>query len=576
MKKLFFTSLALTAALSSHAQAQPNPIKVNQVGYYPQETKIATIEPSAKAKTFKLIDANGHIVWNGKATRTLSSPFSKKMRQEIDFSKVTKPGNYTLKAGKYSQPIVIKNHPYETALKASIKAFYLQRSGMEIEKKYAGDYAREAAHMDTQVKIHPSAASQDRPAGTIISSPKGWYDAGDYNKYIVNSAFSIGMMLQSYQLNQAFFNQINTHIPESSNQIPDLLDEIMYNLEWMLTMQDPLDGGVYHKLTTPNFEGFVMPKECKQERYVVQKSTAAALDFAATMALAARIYHAYPQYANFCQQATKSAERAYAWAVKHPTAYYDQDGINQKFTPQVNTGTYGDNHAEDEFFWAATELYLTTKEKAYLEQAKQFAPTEFTIPTWGNVEGLGVLQWFNQELLHTPEASSLPTEQLKLSLKEACDKDLKALSTSSFHSVFGNKAEDFNWGSNAEACAGRGIALMYEYALSQNKQYQQAALTTIDYLFGRNATGYCFLTGFGTQPVMHPHHRISAADGITAPVPGLLAGGANAGKQDAANVPPYPSDAPDECYQDNEGSYASNEIAINWNAYMVALLGWMK
>lgn len=117
---------------------------------------------------------------------------------------------------------------------------------------------------------------------------------------------------------------------------------------------------------------------------------------------------------------------------------------------------------------------------------------------------------------------------------------------------------------------------MYEYALShQDRKYKEAALSTIDYLFGRNATGYCYLTGFGTQQVMHPHHRISAADGIQAPLPGLLAGGANAGKQDAANVPPY-SSSPDEAYQDHEGSYASNEIAINWNAYIVALLGWMK
>lgn len=145
-------------------------------------------------------------------------------------------------------------------------------------------------------------------------------------------------MLQSYQLNQNYFNSIHTNIPESTNQIPDLLDEIMYNLEWMLTMQDPSDGGVYHKLTTPNFEGFVMPKDCHQQRYVVQKSTAATLDFAATMALAARIYNAYPQYQKFCQQAIQAAERAYAWAVKNPTGYYDQDGINEKFSPKISTG----------------------------------------------------------------------------------------------------------------------------------------------------------------------------------------------------------------------------------------------
>lgn len=573
MKQLILTCIALSSVIGSHAQ---NPIKVNQVGYYPQEAKYATIEPLVKSKTFQIRDAKGHIVWKGKAIQTTTSPFSKKQRQTINFSKITQPGTYLLTAGKYSQPITIKEQPYQDALTAAIKAFYLQRSGMAIEKQYAGDYAREAAHLDTEVMVHPSAASKERPARTILSSPKGWYDAGDYNKYIVNSAFSIGLMLQSYQLNQNYFNSIHTNIPESTNQIPDLLDEIMYNLEWMLTMQDPSDGGVYHKLTTPNFEGFVMPKDCHQQRYVVQKSTAATLDFAATMALSARIYNAYPQYQKFCQQAIQAAERAYAWAAKNPTVYYDQDGINEKFSPKISTGTYGDNHAEDEFFWAATEMYLTTKENAYLEQAKQFAPTRFSIPSWGQVEGLGLLQWLNQDILSTPEKDKFPIEAIKESLKEQCEQDIQALSTSSFHSVFGNKASDFIWGSNSEKCAGRGIAQMYQYALSKDNRYKDAALSTIDYLFGRNATGYCYLTGFGTQPVMHPHHRISTADSIAAPIPGLLAGGANAGKQDAAFVPPYPSDAPDECYQDNTGSYASNEIAINWNAYLVALLGWIQ
>lgn len=297
---------ATTASAQSHATQKqdisPNPIKVNQVGYYSQDDKVATIEPKGKAKTFTITDQKGKTVWKGKATAIKKTPFANVTRQEINFSKLTTPGTYTLKAGNYQQPFTISAHPYQEALIAAIKAFYLQRSGMEIEKKYAGQFARPAAHMDTLVKVHPSAASPGREAGSVISSPKGWYDAGDYNKYIVNSSFTIGLMLQSYTLNKDYFNTIKVNIPNNKN-VPDLLAEIMYNLEWMLTMQDPSDGGVYHKLTTPNFEGFVMPKACHQTRYVVQKSTPATLDFAATMAMAARTYKTYPQYKTFCQQA---------------------------------------------------------------------------------------------------------------------------------------------------------------------------------------------------------------------------------------------------------------------------------
>ena len=576
MRKVILTAMALLTAVTMPASSVKNPIKVNQVGYLTHESKIATIEPEAKTKSFLIRDQEGKTVWRTKRASTKKSPFSSKIRQEIDFSSITKPGRYTLVAGRHQQSFIISSDPYTEALKASIKGYYYQRSGESLERKYAGEYARPAAHLDTHVMVHSSAATPKRPAGTIISSPKGWYDAGDYNKYIVNSGFTLGLILQSYQLHQDRFNALNLQIPESDNKIPDILDEMMYNLEWMLTMQDPTDGGVYHKLTTPNFEGFVMPEDCKQQRYVVQKTTTAALDFAATMALAARIYQRFPEFKDFCQQAREAAERAYAWAVKHPTVYYDQDGNNKKFSPAIHTGGYGDNHTEDEFFWAATELYLTTSETSYLEQAKQFVPDEFCIPSWSNVAGLGFFQWVNQELLGTPDAGKLPMKEIKESLKKKCDEDIQELATSSFHSIFGNSAQDFHWGSNAESCLGRGIAQMYEYALTKDSKYRQAALSTLDYFFGRNATGYCYLTGFGTQRVMNIHHRISAADNIKEPVPGLVAGGANKGQEDAEFVPAYTSKIPDESYQDHVGSYASNEIAINWNAYLVSLLGWIN
>lgn len=162
---------------------------------------------------------------------------------------------------------------------AALKSFYYQRTGMPIEATYAGRWSRPAGHPDDKVLVHPNAAGPERKAGAVISSPGGWYDAGDYNKYIVNSAYSIGLMQAIYARFPDYFIRQRVNIPESGNHTPDLLDEMYYNLKWMLTMQDPADGGVYHKLTTPSFEGFIKPTECKQPRYVVQKSVTAALDY---------------------------------------------------------------------------------------------------------------------------------------------------------------------------------------------------------------------------------------------------------------------------------------------------------
>lgn len=547
-------------------------IKVNQVGYYPSETKVAVIEPTVTAKSFVLKDAKGKKVWSGKAVRTSVSPFTQKVRQVVDFSTVKTPGTYTFVAGKEEQKVVIKENAFADVAKAAMKAFYLQRTGMPIEAKYAGAYARPAAHMDDKVVVHPSAASPLRPAGTVISSPYGWYDAGDFNKYIVNSGFTIGVLLQAYEINKVYADKMNLVIPESEDAVPDFLDEVMYNLKWMITMQDPYDGGVYHKLTTPNFEGFEMPVNCHQTRYVVQKSTQASLDFAASLAQAARIYSAYPKYQSFAKEAVKAAERAYAWAVKNPTFYYDQNGNNQKYSPKVNTGMYDDKASADEFFWAATELYLTTKQNSYFEQAKSFMPQSYRVPTWGEVSGLGVQQWINQSLLGKLDGIDFPVEKMKADLLAFCDDCMLRIPTSSFNAPHGNRVQDFPWGSNSEMCAGQGIALTYAYTLTKDHKYLSAAIADADYLLGRNATGYCFVTGFGTKQVMHPHQRLSEADGIDAPLPGFLAGGPNPGQQDIANVTTYPSKAADESYTDDMNSYASNEIAINWNAYLVGLM----
>jgi endoglucanase len=437
-----------------------------------------------------------------------------------------------------------------------------------IDAKYAGAYARPCGHPDTQVLVHPSAASLGRPAGTLISSPYGWYDAGDYNKYIVNSAFSVGVILCSYDQNRDYYQTLNVNIPESQNQTADVLDELMFNLQWMLTMQDPYDGGVYHKLTTPNFEGFVMPTDCKQQRYVVQKSTAATLDFAAVMAQAARIYKKNKDYPTFAEEATRAALAAYGWAERNPRVLYQQRRLTD---PAVSTGEYGDFNLSDEWYWAATELYLLTGDQQFADLAAKNQPKRFSAPTWGNVAALGTYDWLTAKNVENSQLSTL-----RSSLINHCDSLVAAVTKSSFQTPNGNSPRDFGWGCLAEAFGTNGLTLCYAYQLTSDKKYLTAALENAEYILGRNATGYCYITGFGTKSPMHPHHRISEADGIEAPFPGLVAGGPNPGQQDIAEVKVYPSKQPDESYTDVMQSYASNEIAINWNASVLALLGWLE
>ena len=156
------------------------------------------------------------------AIRQAVSPWSGKQRYVVDLGQLTAPGRYHVSVGRQQCDLVVAERPYQAIAKASLRLFYLIRSGVAIE--LGGDYNRPVGHPDTHVLVHPSAATERRPAGTVISSPYGWYDAGDYNKYVVNSAFSIGLMLAAYEQQRDYFTALTTDIPESGNQTPDLVN----------------------------------------------------------------------------------------------------------------------------------------------------------------------------------------------------------------------------------------------------------------------------------------------------------------------------------------------------------------
>ena len=136
--------------------------------------------------------------------------------------------------------------------------------------------------------------------------------------------------------------------------------------------------------------------------------------------------------------------------------------------------------------------------------------------------------------------------------------------------------DDFHWGSNSDIL-NAAMILAQAYRLEKKPQYLTAVQQSADYIFGTNAVGFSFLTGFGDRTPMFIHHRQSAADGIPEPVPGLLSGGPNSRKQDAKDGTVYPENAPPmQSWVDQEPSYASNEICLNWNAPLTYILGFLE
>ena len=566
---LFF--ICACALMGCKHSSSSSEIRINQVGFSPQQEKTATIDvcaTDAPPCSVYILSEAGDTVWTGLASTTMLNPVSGKPRQLVDFSALTTPGNYTIHALGQSAKLTISPRPYRYLTRQALRAFYHQRSAMPIEEPFAEGYARAAGHPDDHVLVHPSAATDERPANTVIASPGGWYDAGDYNKYIVNSGYTMGVFLMAYEQQSAYYDTLSLNIPESSLPVPDMLAEAMYNIRWMLTMQDT-DGGVYHKLTNPEFESFIRPDECQKPRYVVLKTTAAALDFAATMALAARVYAPYEHvYPGFVAEATAAALRAWDWALAHPAIYYDQNAMNEQYTPAVITGAYDDYDVQGEFYWAATELYLLTRDNQYRDAALAYCPATFTPATWGDVTELASIEW----ILHPQGVEEFAAEK-KAALLAYLKTYIDEAETISVHrSPYGNREEDFFWGCNSEGCCWRGVQCLYAYHLTGEEKYLVNAERCLNHILGQNATGYCYVTGFGVKSTKDPHHRLSYSHS-KGTLPGFLAGGPNRMRQDEGiDGVKYPENvSADECYLDFQPSYASNEVTINWNVTLFAL-----
>lgn len=573
--KFYLPLLLLFVSFSiADAQRLTDTIHLNQIGYYPESPKIAVVTDEEQESFYVMTPDLEHTLYSGQLGPVQEAPNSGERVRTADFSNFIETGTYVLwmPGLGYSYQFTVAPAIYEEAAKASLKGFYFQRMSTSIPYEYGGEWARPAGHPDTSVVIHPSAATEERPAGSTISAPKGWYDAGDYNKYAVNSGITMGTLFSLYEDFPDYMRTFEVDIPETGNGLPDVLNESLWNLRWYMKMQDPHDGGVYHKLTTADFSGQVMPVEADEARYVIQKSVTGTLNFAAVMAQASRIFVNYEEILPGLADSTlAAATQAWDWARENPDQLYNQNRMNEQFDPDIETGAYGDRNASDEFIWAAIELFISTGNRDYYEAVDIFPTDEATIPSWGNVKTLGyyTLVRLSDELPEEYPGDIVKVQEMIIKL---ADDLTEGVSDTGYRTVMDRDAENYSWGGSSRA-ANQSIALIQAFLLTDDKTYLEYAHSNLDYLFGRNATGYSFLTGYGFKTPMNIHHRPSQARINRNPVPGLLSGGPNPGQQDECD---YESDLPAKSFVDDWCSYASNEIAINWNAPMVYLAAAME
>ena len=524
-------------------------ININQVGYLPSAEKIAVLNGDAITSKASVVDtASGKSVYEGDVAAAVMNPSTGRNEARFDFSSVTAPGTYKIVAGdQESFEFKIGNDVYDEAFKASLRMFYLQRCGMELTKDLAGDFAHPACHTG-EATIYGTSEKID------VSG--GWHDAGDYGRYVVSGAKAAADLMLAYNLYpNAFDDALN--IPESGNGIPDVLDEVKYELDWLFKMQNS-EGGEYHKVTCANFPTFVMPEEETDELIVTPVSTTATADFAAVMAMASYVYADVDSaYAAKCLDAAKKAA---SYLEKHKSV----EGT--KNPKDIVTGEYGDDKDNDERIWAYAELFKATGDAAYDEKFGALISSGASCATDLGWQGVSAYAGYAYLSAKTKGKSY---DAVLTSFKSG----IADVESAAAADAYNCSLKDYPWGSNMTVANNGMYVLLYDQIQSASAG-DKVARQQLNYILGTNGTGYCFLTGYGTLSPEHPHHRPSQAKKTA--VPGMVAGGPNQNLED-----PYAQNVIKEapaalCYADSDQAYSLNEVTIYWNSPVVFLFAYVK
>lgn len=512
-----------------------HPIRLDTVGFLPDRAKRATvIAPGGTMYEIHKV-ADDAVVSSGPLDGPMTDAGSGTDIWIADFTAFSTEGDYYLAVPGLGQsaPFHVGATTFNDALVRSMLGLYGQRCGQAV------DITLGSVKWNHKT-CHTKDASTKYLNGQDVIKPSlgGWHDAGDYGKYITNGAFTVGMLLAAWEHFQPTLSKLSLPIPEHGGAIPDYLAEVKVELDWLFSTQSE-DGGVSHKVTALNFEGFVAPDQDGQRRYYTGVGTSATGDFVAVMAAAGRIYAPYD--AAFAAKCLAAARVSYAYLQSHGYAFPDDSAFS--------TGGYGDGDDTDERMWAAAEMWETTGEAPALADFETRATGAKVAGNfdWGNVGNLGLFTY----LMSKREGRSATV--LAALTKSATDSADGIVATSSVNG-YGRGIGNYWWGSNG-AVARTAMNLWVANTLAPAPKYLDGIVAQVDHLLGRNIYDRSQVTAIGYHPPLKPHHRPSSADNVGDPWPGLLVGG-----QESNDTPNW---------KDSQDAYNVNEIAINWTGAMV-------
>jgi len=536
--------------------AQRPAIRVNQLGYVPGRPMQATlVSAEVDPVEYSVVRDDGVVVDQG-----VSQPWPVRpeptsgLRVHVLDLRGLGTGTFRVRTAS------AQSHPFRVGadvladLRADALGFFsLMRSGVEID---VPGYERPAGHPDTAVPAWTGPDAQRlypgwHDDGTYDVSG-GWYDAGDYGKYVTSGAIAVWQLLSTLDLS-----------PDDAS----LADECRWQLDWLLRMQvpagRPLAGMAFHRVHGTRWSPLPGPPHLDPTARVLHRpSTTATLHLAAAAAAGARHFRSIDSA--YAHRLGLVARSAYDAARLHPDVLPPDDRARH------GGGPYDDGSVGDDFYWAAAELWLATGDHAYEREVLR-APEHLSDP----FDAAG----FDFDAVSAPARLDLARHGTGLadhsrvvdSLRAGADRLLDLQSRQPWGQPYA-PADGWTWGSNGRILNNL-VVLGVAHQVTGDTAYLDGLARGTDYLFGRNALGQSYVTGYGTD---HSHHQRTRQFGhdldpaMPPPPPGALAGGAN-----SVPAPDFPYDprltglAPQLCYLDEPTSEVTNDVCIRWNAPLV-------
>ena len=589
--------------------AQSPFIQVDQFGYLPDATKVAVLsDPQVGANaalsytppmqlevrdaaTNTTVFTGNRTIWNAGATHSQSGDRG----WWFDFSSVTAPGSYYVYDpvnNESSATFDIAPDVYEEVVKAAFKMFYYNRCNDAKVVPYAGANWTDGNNFpqDTNTRYifdQGNIALEKDLRG-------GWFDAGDYNKYVTFTTTVMHNLLWAYRENPSFFGD-DWNIPESGNGIPDILDEIKWELDWLLKMTNA-DGSVHIKMGSKNYaENTAYPPSANTDmRYYGPTCSSASISNASVFAHAAKVFAQFQSRSAYATQLEANAIQTWAYVL-----------------PLLNAGTLDTTCDNGEIVagdadWnvalqrenavlAAVHLYDLTGDATYENYvATHYSDVEMIQNTFLSTYKIPIQ---DAMLLYT----KLPniTSSVAATITNAATTD----SGNNWNGYYGfdeNNHPDlyraympdwsYHWGS-CQSSAGYGVLnlQMAKYAINPASEdsYRAKAKEMLHYFHGVNPLGTVYLSNmytFGAERSANEIYHTWFYDGsnwdnaltsLYGPAPGFVVGGPNANFSVGTLSPP--SDEPmQKAYLDfNDGypnsSWEITEPAIYYQAIYLRL-----